>query len=40
MHVLITLDGKGYALIRTYALINTGVTTNYNSYTGIDKQKT
>ena len=25
MHALITLDGKGYALIKTYALINTGI---------------
>ena len=25
MHALITLDGTGYALIRTYGLINTGV---------------
>ena len=25
MHALITLDGKGYALIRTHALVNTGV---------------
>ena len=23
--LLITLDGKGYALIKTYALINTGI---------------
>ena len=25
VHALIALDGKGYVLIRTYALINTGV---------------
>ena len=25
MHVLITLNGKGHALIRMYAFINTGV---------------
>ena len=42
MHALITLDGKGYALIRTYALINMGVYNNgykasrdLNSYIGI-----
>ena len=41
MRLLLQLDGKGYAHIRAYALINTGVKQqNYDSHTVVcDKHK-